>query len=353
MSPAPPAGALTENLGALVIQNGRGIINITPGGGTSTNVLNLTTLNAIANNGALGGTLLLRGTGLGGTAGANVANLTFTTAPAVIGGGGGANSTTMSIRPDILGDTSLAGNGTGFVTYIAGTGFRLLAANELAANLGTQPVLSPFAVVSNPTNVSLTTLINLNTSTTNNSLTLAAGGGVFVTAGGQTSISNPGGSLFSAQGTLATFTVTSGGILSFTGNAGIKGGVLAPGANNQLIFHNLGNLAVNSYLNGGLQGLTKSSDGILTLNARSFVTGTATVNGGTLELSGGDNTLAVVSTATTGNFFDLRVNAGSVDLKGFSEAVGVLSNNNTANIGGVTTALPIRAAPSPTPALRP
>jgi len=75
------------------------------------------------------GTALVRGAGLGGTPGASTVNVTFTTAThrpnTLIGNGEGAGSTSMSIRPDMIGDISPTGLGTGFVTY-GSNGLRVL-----------------------------------------------------------------------------------------------------------------------------------------------------------------------------------------------------------------------------------
>ncbi|MEZ0275649.1 MAG: beta strand repeat-containing protein, partial [Roseimicrobium sp.] len=339
-------GSLVENMGALTVQNGRSIVEITPGGGSSTNnTINFISLANIANNGALGGTLLLRGPGLGGTPGANTANVTFTTALAtgttLIGTVLTADNNTIAIRPDILGDVSLTGNGTGFV--VAGAnGLRLInpATEQLSNSLGTQPTTAPWAAITPNVNSLISSQVFMEVSaTTINSLTISGGNGVLMAAaklgGLNPSAMNPTGTVFNALGTLQSLTITSGGILSIPA-AGpnpaanvISGGVITTGTTNQLIFHTIGDLTVNSYLNAtATQGFIKSSDGKLTLNRRSFVGGTATVNGGTLELNSGPNTLLVVPTATVPGVFDLRVNAGTVDLMGNNQAVASLSNNN-------------------------
>ena len=72
------------------------------------------------------GIVLLRGTMLGSnaivSAVAGNANISLTTAPAVIGGGGALGSKNISIIPWVLGDTSAAGTTMSFVTYDAVNG---------------------------------------------------------------------------------------------------------------------------------------------------------------------------------------------------------------------------------------
>lgn len=70
-----------------------------------------------------GASMLLRGTNLGNAAGAGVANfVAVNTVPAQLGGAGAVGTTTMSIRPDILVDTTSTGTGAGFATYIGAGG---------------------------------------------------------------------------------------------------------------------------------------------------------------------------------------------------------------------------------------
>ena len=92
-----------------------------------------------------GATLLVRGSTLGQTPGANVANVMFTNAPALVGGSGAAGTTTISIVPQLLGATS-DGGGVGkvydqtFVTYDAVTGLRPLASGEFASTIDSDTV---------------------------------------------------------------------------------------------------------------------------------------------------------------------------------------------------------------------
>jgi autotransporter-associated beta strand protein len=296
----------TESVGTLNLNGGSGIINLEP---TSAQNVTLTahTLGTVAQ----GGTALLRGPNLGGTIGAGTSNFVIATGGAInqIGGAGAVGTTTMSIRPDILGDLSLTGSGTGFVTYIGaggvvnvagGNGFRLLAANELA------PFLSSGAT----TNVALGYQHGgaFITGTTINSLTLNQHGGTM--AAGPIS-----------QGTVLT--ITSGGIIAQAGNRGISGGLLSVGANPAFI-HAIGDLNFSAGIVGSA-GMTKSGAGTLNLNRAQFYTGATSVNNGTLVLNGGNNTLFVNA---IGGANALNVNGGILDLNGNSQVVSTLAASN-------------------------
>ncbi|MEA3209118.1 MAG: hypothetical protein QOE70_2175 [Chthoniobacter sp.] len=391
----PSTGDLAEGFGTVAVSNGGSTLTIIPAAaGTSTITLN--TLGVIANPtpAALGGTLLLRGAGLGGIAGPGVTNVIVNTAPPVIGGGGAVGTKTISIRPDIIGDVSPTGSGTGFVTYVAGTGFRLLdTATELQAGPGTYGKLLPAVTTTGSTTVSVPSTSGLvigqavtgtgipagatiaaldvpnntitlsaaatatgrvvatlgvvatsnvtsmtastfNASTTLNSLVLNSGG-ITSTGAGQL------GQNYSAVGALNPLILTSGGILAQAGSNFISGGQLTTNTTNQLIIHTVGDLAVNSYITAatGAQGVTKSGGGTLSLNGPQYYTGTTTVNGGTLALNSGQaNTIMVTPTNSTPTLVSLALNAGTVDLKGQNQAIAILSNNNPiAGTGGTIT----------------
>src|SRR5262249_49853387 len=106
-------------------------------------------------------------------------------------------------------------------------------------------------------NVFAGSTLDMYSSTTVNSLRLDSGGGVNSLSGG---LSNP---LFNASGAVNTLTVSSGGVLAYTGNTGIsKGAITAGGA--LLILHTLGNLEISSYVLGS-GGIVKADSGTLTL----------------------------------------------------------------------------------------
>ncbi len=296
----------TESVGTLNLTGGSGIINLEPNAAQNV-TLTVHTLGTVAQ----GGTALLRGPNLGAAIGAGTSNFVIAAGGAInqIGGAGAVGTTTMSIRPDILGDLSLTGTGTGFVTYIGaagvvnvagGNGFRLLAANESA----------PFLASGATTNVALGSPHGgrFIAATTINSLTLNQFGG--------TQFAGP-------LPNNTALTVTSGGIIAQTGNRGISGGLLAVGANPAFI-HAIGDLDFSASITG-TAGMTKSSAGTLNLNAPQFYTGATSINDGTVVLNGGVNTL-FVNAIGGGNA--LNVNSGVLDLNGNSQVVGALSTNN-------------------------
>jgi|GEM_PF-2853425 len=111
--------------GALTIDAGHAYVTAAP------NSARPLVLNAGTFSRNQGSTVLFRGSDLGlstiasGTAGD--ANVSFTTAPALIGGAGAADSTTVSILHGAYGDITTTGNGTALVTYDATYGVRLLS----------------------------------------------------------------------------------------------------------------------------------------------------------------------------------------------------------------------------------
>ncbi len=293
----------SETVSTLAFGLGGSAINITPAtSGT-------TTVTATAITRAVGATAVITGTGLGGTAGNNVANLVDTNAfPAgfIVGGLGGAGTTTISIAPSILGDTTVGGSGTGFVTWAqGGTGVRLLTGGEYAASLAAGAT----------TNVMLASgAAALGGNITVNSLTLNSGAAVTGTAG-------------------QALTVTSGGILA-TANSSINVGNLYFGAGAagtvEGIVHVLSGATLNvtgaigngQANSGTVGGLTKADGGTLILNTAETYLGNTTINGGILRLNGGTNTLAAPIQAAPGSVAlqILTVNGGgTLDLFGNSQ----------------------------------
>ena len=105
----------TDNLGGIAT------ITLTP------NASRNTTLSASSLVRENKGVAFFRGNSLGGTLGANgVANITFTTAPDLIGGGGGAGSTNIGILPWAVGATTATTSANTFVTYDSVNGIRPL-----------------------------------------------------------------------------------------------------------------------------------------------------------------------------------------------------------------------------------
>ncbi|MDB6120931.1 MAG: hypothetical protein JWO08_4712, partial [Verrucomicrobiaceae bacterium] len=300
------AGADTfESANQLNVSAGlTGIITLQPNAATST-TLNFATVAAIV--GLLPENLLLRGTNLGSTPGANVANV-FSTTPNLSGGNSLPGFNSMSIRPDIIGDTSITGSGTGFVTYFPGVGFRVLNTSTEMSSL-----LSNSASNSN---LGLSSLETFTTDTVN-SLTLNSGGGF--TAFNKGSIMTPGN-----------------GIVAFASNVGLTGGQINV-AGGAFFIHTIGaatTLNVSSTLIG-TNGISKGDEGTLSLNTPQLFSGAVSVNAGTLSLnSGAENTIMVVPTATVPTPQALALNGGSVDLKGNNQAFGAIASSNPLPGGG-------------------
>jgi hypothetical protein len=216
------------------------------------------------------------------------------------GGGNIAGLANISTRPDMVGDASSTGTGTGFLTYTAGSGFRLLGAYE---TLGT-------------INNMFTTTANLaksanETFTTNNvaTVTLESGGGL------------------TGFNTGSILTVSSIGILAKTGNTGFTGGQINPGASSMFV-HTVGDLTVDSYVLGN--GITKDGAGNLSFNRPQYFGGFLNNNDGTTTLnSGAANTILVAPTATAVTTLNLTANAGTLDLNGQNQAfLNIASINN-------------------------
>ncbi|HEX8915824.1 MAG TPA: autotransporter-associated beta strand repeat-containing protein, partial [Humisphaera sp.] len=309
-------GATTEQLGALTLATGQSTITVGSSAGGASG-FTFASLSAV-NNVSTAGTLLIRGANLGSAAGAGNTNVFVTAAPAQIGGAGTAGTFTLPIRPDILGDTNVAGVGTGFVTYDATNGFRLLnPTTEVTPGFNASFTAGATANVGSSAATSLV-------GTTVNSLTLNGAGGV---------------SLLAPSTGTQTLAVTSGGILSLTSNAGITGGRITAGTNNQIfLLTPSGTTTVGGAIVGNTQGLVKSGGGTVNLTGVSLTQGTTTVANGTLQLNGStNNTLMAIPAATGSTHFNLVVNAGgTLDLNGREQVVATFSSSNTLPGGGGT-----------------
>lgn len=250
------------------------------------------------------GTTLFRGSNLGSTPGAGVATILTTKAPTFTGQTATTGSFNQGILPWALVDTTTTGLGQGFATYDATNGIRLLAASEQVNYLlGTA-------------NVALTDTKGVLATMNINSLNLGSGGGVAVQP-------------------LTILTLQSGGLLAFAGNTGIQGGLLTTASNAELVVHAIGDIEIGSVIANTTGGLTKADAGTLTLTASNLFTGATTINGGTLKLAGGDNTL-LAGQAMNVNY------GGTLDLNGTTQMVGILSSlgstgNEVPQDGGTIT----------------
>lgn len=271
------------------------------------------------------GTFLIRGSSLG--TGASIGGLngyfTLGSAPTLVGGGGPDGSTTISILPWAVGDTSGAGNGTSFVTYNNTTGFRPLAVAEYAANLTSGAT----------TNARLTAATANAGSQTVNALALVGGS---VTGAGSLTISS--GAIFNSGSTGAianTIVFPSGveGVITTNTTMGISGNMT--GDNGVTISSSTAaGSATTLTLSGNNTGLT----GTLTLNAGTIAFANLNNLPGTGQIvtsgrGSGSTVLSYTSTTPINISRDIAVNNGwlslntSSTLGGDVTYSGVISGN--------------------------
>lgn len=252
------------------------------------------------------GTSLYRGDNLGSAPGAGVATMLASTAPTFVGQTGAAGTTNRGILPWAIVDTTTTGLGAAFATYSSTNG--IMALNAVAGEqLGYVSATANVATTGARTSIGAMSI---------NSLNLGTGGSVKILP-------------------LQTLTLESGGLLAFTGNSGIQGGILQTASNRDVIVHALGDINISAVIANTSGGLTKTGAGTLTLGAQNFFTGGTSVNQGTLVLAGGKNTLIPSQTMTVNS-------GGTLDLNGTVQTVGILrslgsSGNETPIYGGIVT----------------
>ncbi|MDP2323202.1 MAG: autotransporter-associated beta strand repeat-containing protein, partial [Gammaproteobacteria bacterium] len=303
--------------------------------------LALTTLSGIST----GGTLLIRG--LSSTAGNGLGNITVTTFTAPPGSQQNGNNGAFNklIRPDIIVDSSEDGLGTDFATRdlitgalralsLANNEMRIVFTNDSFGNLS----LNTTGVITNGF-VSHT-----------NSLRLLSGGGIgHTSSAGYTPDAYGlqtrwGAHIINAGGGIQTQFVRTGGVLAFEGNTGIT----TPGFGTHsgwFYFHTIGdnsNLNISGILWNAAGGLVKSGTGTLTLGSRGYYFGSTIVNEGTLNLDGSNDALGLVRpdltlTAHVATYTNLFMNGGKVELNGGSQMVAALTTANALPVGGEIT----------------
>ncbi|MEA2707576.1 MAG: hypothetical protein QOF78_177, partial [Phycisphaerales bacterium] len=228
------------------------------------------------------GTALLRGingtTGLMGLSGA------------LKGGGGTAGNPDVSILPEVVGDASVTGNGTDFVTIDGGLA-RPLTASEyvpLSTKVGLTDIVNT-TVIGGDVNVTSATNVNSIKLTGGNNVVispatrlLVKSGGILGVGTGASSIS--GGNLSFEDSTL--FTDPESGITSIQVASVEEGIITVPTGSS---------LAISSDVSGGL-GITKSGGGTLSLSGNNnyghmlnggpdTLGGKTTINAGVLEFT--------------------------------------------------------------------
>lgn len=257
-----------EAVGNLILEQGANIITLTP---TTTSAAQISFGNLTRQNRS---TVLFRGTSLGATPGVNVGTVSFSTAPTgLLGGGGAAGSTNISILPYAYGATTAAGTGDTLVTFDSGRIRPLATATEYATTI--------VGGSTTDDNVRLTASLDLASAstTTRNALVMTTG-----------TLSNSlGGSL----------NLTSGVVLN-SGVATISSG-LDFGAQ-EAMFINPSGLTVSGAI-AGSGGLNKNGSGLLTLTGANTYSGTTTVNNGLIGFN---------NAAAFGNSSQINVNSISV-----------------------------------------
>lgn len=331
---------LNETVGAI---SSAGYSTLTANPGTANSVS--TTLTGASLARSQRGTFLFRGLNLGAGM-ANSGNIQFTSSLAgdLVGGGGAAGSTTLSILPYAIGDATAAGNGASLVTYDA-NGVRPLALSEYATDL----------VSGATTNARLGAIAanNVAAPATVNALVISAAGPALANAvtvtGSQINLTS-GVLLFSG-----TATGPNGGTASISNDINFgaaEGQVFAT-------FTSPGAATSTLTLSGALlgsNGMTKSGNGTVLLTGNnSGLTGTLTMNAGVLNFNSGaalpGTGQIVVNGAGTGSASltysgaaplavsrDIAVNTGLVTLGSTTAGQALTLSGQISGVGGVLVA---------------
>jgi len=285
------------------------------------------TLNAVQTNGSL----VIAG--LSATAGNGLATLGITNAGFSAGQGSGYNGyNNKAVRGDILGDASVTGLGTGFLTKDSVTNkWRALDSTE-------QVDLS--VSVTGMTNAKLSAATTLNAPTTVNTLTTS--GTASIASGLAASVFGK----YGPSGDLLSLTLANAaGLLVKDGTTTINMGTLVGPATGSAYFHVMSGatLTVNAaLLPASTGGFVLDNGGTMELGATTgFFTGTVAINNGTLRLNSGlDNTLAVSATAGAMGLPYVALNGlnAVLDLGTKNQTVrGLSSTNQLPGMGGTVT----------------
>lgn len=287
-------------------------------------------IQAVALSGQNGySTALIRGDLLGSAVGtADAASVSVTNALTYASIGGQANGalglTSLSIRSDIIADTSSTGLGSGFLTQDLATGL-LRPLNQTTELLSSTAGLTLATKAQNVGLSSASARQSIGGSVQLNSLTLLAGGNLTGVAGTPST---------------AVVTVNSSGILALASSA-----ISVPQIQSQgitMYIHVVGAgtaLTLNGSISNTTQGLVKAGDGSLVFAAPQYFTGVngtngLVINGGTVQLAGGRNTVLAYTSGTGAVLQTLVANAGTLDLNGNSQAFERLQSANILPGGG-------------------
>jgi len=240
------------------------------------------------------GIAVFSGTNLGAntiaSATANSGNISFATAPTgLVGGGGAAGTTTISILPWAIGGTSASDTGSTFVTYTADNGIRTLnTATEFASSVTDGATTSD--------NVRLTASAALTQTTTINSLIIAPTAATTISGG--------------------TLKITSGAILLNPGNTNVTTAI-----SSNLDFGSAEGVIGASYnravqLNGNISG----TGGLTLYNISQNSPNTSTVSfqlNSTGNTYTGDTNILGVVLLGSNNFLPYGTRTGNVNVSGF------------------------------------
>jgi autotransporter-associated beta strand protein len=247
------SAATTENAGALNLASGNTTVTVTANA-AQPSALNFASINRLNNS-----TLFVRGSNLGGPAGNGVAQIGSTTSPGtLVGGGGAAGSTNISILPWGVGNIGAAATlGSTHLTYSGGN-FRPLAVSEYAAAFGGSPT----------DNVRITATTAAPADSTVNALLFAPAAAATL-SGGPINITS-GSFLYSPTAT-ATGTVSAG--LNFGSAEGF--------------IHTSNTLNISGVISG-TNGLTINpfNNSTVTLTGANTYSGATIINGGQLTFAG-------------------------------------------------------------------
>lgn len=302
LSGSPTPNATRDIFTDGITVNGSAVITLSPGTGKSFE------LNAGSFTQNAGATTLFRGVGLGvnaiGTA--NGSNVTFTTAPALVGSGA-AGGSSVGIIAGAYGDTTSAGNGSGLVTYDAARGVRLLdVASEYTGTLADGSGNVRLSGVSGAASV---TTFALDGSATVQSLSLVtsgAAGNAGVIVAGTEALGIASGTIFANQPVTGTPTAADAIVISKALAFGsVEAKVLVGSTSGAANGITVAPLEISGVISGDA-GLTKAGAGNLHLagSASNTYGGVTTMNGGNLYLAKSGGAVAI-----PGN---LVVNGGNV-----------------------------------------
>lgn len=307
-SPSGPQAAMLTVLGnavanshdvianGLTVTGGFAIVSMTPNASANAR------LSAASFTREAGSTVLFRGTDLGVSTIASLtagdANISFTTAPTLVGGAG-TNTTDRGILVGAWGDQSsssvgLSGGATnGLVTYDADYGIRLLRESEYKTSITDGQTQLDNVKLTNTGGAGIQTTTLTAPTTTINSLSLnisgtGSNGGITVAGDPGATLVINSGAIYATQIISGTTTTTNAMTLSTNIDLAGREGVIVVATSGLSSSRNGGTLDITgSITNDGGNGVTFGGTGVTKLSGQNTYTGTTYVNSGVLFLAGG------------------------------------------------------------------